>query len=313
MQTYLVHMRSPSQLWRQLGPRGFVDFQMLVGASALILLLNPLMWLLTAAYGITKGTVAGGFIESLFPAGSYYPALISLLVGNFVLFYCNAYVSVRRNHLDLARFAVFTPAYWLLMSAGAWVGLVSLIRSPSYWAKTEHGLSMPVRVAQPAFVFRRRQALAGAVGVFSLMLIAIAVFPFFVAHPGRVVHVAAAGPSAAQPHTPGTLPGGPGALPPSRWRALIHASPLAHGLLTPGPTPAGGSGVGPTLGPDGTPTESPTPGLPSPSPSLPLPSPTLSPTPTPILPSPTPTILPSLTPTPSLPSLPPLPSPSLSP
>src|SRR5262249_39426187 len=31
LQTYLVHMRHPFQLWRELGLRGFIDFQMLVG------------------------------------------------------------------------------------------------------------------------------------------------------------------------------------------------------------------------------------------------------------------------------------------
>jgi hypothetical protein len=28
------------------------------------------------------------------------------------------------------------------MSLGAWAGLISLIRNPSYWAKTEHGVSL---------------------------------------------------------------------------------------------------------------------------------------------------------------------------
>jgi hypothetical protein len=28
------------------------------------------------------------------------------------------------------------------MSLGAWAGLMSLIRNPSYWAKTEHGVSL---------------------------------------------------------------------------------------------------------------------------------------------------------------------------
>ena len=35
MQTYLVHMRHPAQLLRQVGPRAFLDFQIMVGGSSL--------------------------------------------------------------------------------------------------------------------------------------------------------------------------------------------------------------------------------------------------------------------------------------
>lgn len=142
LQTYLVHMRHPLLLWKQLGPRGFIDFQMLVGASSVVLLLNPLMWLLTAIYVASKGTYVGNAIETLFPAALYYPALLSLLAGNFILFYGNAYVCVRHNLIDLTRYTLLTPLYWLLMSLGAWAGLISLIHNPFYWAKTDHGVSL---------------------------------------------------------------------------------------------------------------------------------------------------------------------------
>jgi cellulose synthase/poly-beta-1,6-N-acetylglucosamine synthase-like glycosyltransferase len=155
LQTYLVHMRRPADLLRELGGRGFVDFQLLVGASSLLLLLNPLMWLLTATYMASKGTPTGAFIESLYPPEVYYPALLSLVLWNFVFFYSNAYVCVRHGFLDLTRYALLTPIYWLLMSVGAWMGLISLIRNPFYWAKTEHGVSLPqVEAAAAAAVPR---------------------------------------------------------------------------------------------------------------------------------------------------------------
>ena len=148
LQTYLVHMRHPRLLWRQLGPRGFTDFQLLVGGSSLILLLNPFMWALTAIY-VTTNSVTGPFIESLFPTWLYYPSILSFVVGNFVLFYSYAYVCVRRNYIELTRFALLAPLYWVLMSIGAWMGLVSLIRNPFYWAKTEHGVSLSDTSAHP--------------------------------------------------------------------------------------------------------------------------------------------------------------------
>src|SRR5438477_2612788 len=150
LQTYLVHMRHPLQLLRQLGGRGFVDFQALVGASSILLLINPLMWLLTAAYMAGKGTPFGAFIESLYPPAVYYPALLSLVAWNFIFFYSNAYICVRHGFLDLTRYALLTPVYWALMSVGAWMGLISLIHNPFYWAKTEHGVSLPRADASPA-------------------------------------------------------------------------------------------------------------------------------------------------------------------
>jgi cellulose synthase/poly-beta-1,6-N-acetylglucosamine synthase-like glycosyltransferase len=143
IQTYLVHMRRPVRLWKELRLRGFIDFQLLVGASSFLLLINPLMWGLTATYVATKGTSTGDFIQTLFPPIVYYLALFSLLLWNFIFFYSNAYVCVRHNLIDLTRYTLLTPLYWVLMSIGAWQGLISLVRNPFYWAKTEHGVSLP--------------------------------------------------------------------------------------------------------------------------------------------------------------------------
>lgn len=143
LQTYLVHMRRPLLLLKELGPRGFSDFQMLVGGASFLLLINPLMWALTAIYVASKGTDVGNFIQALFPPPIYYLALMSLLSWNFIFFYCGVYVCVRRGLADLTRYTLLTPLYWIIMSIGAWAGLIGLIHSPFHWAKTEHGVSLP--------------------------------------------------------------------------------------------------------------------------------------------------------------------------
>ena len=142
LQTFLVHTRHPLRLWGQLGSRAYVDFQVLVGGTALLLLLNPLMWTLTAVYMATKGTQVGGYIQALYPPYVYYPSLLSLLLWNFILFYTGAYVCVRHGMADLARYALLVPFYWVILSIGAWAGLISLVRNPFYWDKTEHGVSL---------------------------------------------------------------------------------------------------------------------------------------------------------------------------
>ena len=143
LQTYLVHMRRPLRLLGDLGPRGFADFQVLVGFNSLLLLINPFMWMLTVAYTATKGTTSGNFIQSLFPTPLYYLGLMCLVLWNFIFFYSSVYVCVRHDMMRLTRYAVLIPLYWILMSVGAWAGLASLVRHPSYWAKTEHGVSLP--------------------------------------------------------------------------------------------------------------------------------------------------------------------------
>jgi hypothetical protein len=42
------------------------------------------------------------------------------------------------------------------MSAGAWMGFISLIHRPHYWAKTEHGLSLPMPGTVPVMATPRR-------------------------------------------------------------------------------------------------------------------------------------------------------------
>ena len=158
LQTYLVHMRRPLLLLKELGPRGFSDFQMLVGGSSLLLLINPLMWALTALYIGSKGTDVGNFIETLFPPPIYYLALLSLLSWNFIFFYCSAYVCVRHGLADLTRYTLLTPLYWVIMSIGAWAGLISLIRNPFYWVKTEHGVSLSRKPKHVPWARDHRQA-----------------------------------------------------------------------------------------------------------------------------------------------------------
>ncbi len=145
LQTYLVHMRQPLRLWRDLGPRGFMDFQALVGGTGLALLVNPVMWALTVVYAVGRDTPAGALVHALFPSALYYLALTALVVGNFVFFYVNLYVCVRHGYDELTRYALLTPLYWVLMSIGAWWGLCSLVLHPHYWAKTAHGASLRMR------------------------------------------------------------------------------------------------------------------------------------------------------------------------
>jgi len=135
MQTYLVHMRRPMLLLRQLRPNGFFGFQMTIGGSLLCFFINPIYWLMTAAWF----TMRPETISALFPPVICALGAFCLFIGNFVFVYLAVAGCAHRCYYDLIKYAVFTPAYWLLMSIGAYKALVQLIHRPYYWEKTDHG------------------------------------------------------------------------------------------------------------------------------------------------------------------------------
>ena len=69
-QTYLIHMRHPVKLAKQLGFHIFI-FQLVIGARTTFMLINPILWLATILY-FTMYAVVGPTIESFYPT----PAII---------------------------------------------------------------------------------------------------------------------------------------------------------------------------------------------------------------------------------------------
>ena len=137
IQTYLVHMRRPIRLVRQLGISGWFSFQMTVGGSIVCFLLNPVYWLLTLLWVLTHAHL----IQAVFPTPVYVAGVFCLLVGNFVFVYLNVAGCMNRGYYDLVKYAVITPLYWLMMSWAAYKAAGQLIVNPHYWEKTKHGLA----------------------------------------------------------------------------------------------------------------------------------------------------------------------------
>ena len=136
MQTWLVHMRHPRQLIRELGIGGFIGFNLFVGGTPFLALLNPVFWMLTIAWFI--GHL--GFIQNLFPWWLYYVGLFCLVGGNVLFVYTNMIAARQHGNPALVIAAVFSPIYWVMMSIAAVKALAQLITAPSFWEKTTHGL-----------------------------------------------------------------------------------------------------------------------------------------------------------------------------
>jgi cellulose synthase/poly-beta-1,6-N-acetylglucosamine synthase-like glycosyltransferase len=139
MQVWLVHMRAPRKLFRELGPRGFVVFQLLAGGSVLAALVHPL-FLIELLWEIASAKT--GVREAL--ATSPHAAM--LLVGYLVSGALALIGLARRRLLDCGWALLLMPLYWLLLSISAWRALDQLLRDPYRWEKTEHGLARNSRL-----------------------------------------------------------------------------------------------------------------------------------------------------------------------
>ncbi len=135
MQSWLVHMRNPARLARELGPGSFLVLQVLFLGMVVSALVHPffvasLLWVVAGAgmrgeldaYGMT---LLG--IDAVNILGGY---VAFLLIGWRTL-------SLREN-VGFPKVILFTPVYWLLLSYAAWRAIWQLYRRPHHWDKTPH-------------------------------------------------------------------------------------------------------------------------------------------------------------------------------
>lgn len=148
MQTWLVHMRNPISLYRELGMRGFIGYQSMILGTPLLPLLNPFLWLTFVIWIILNPPV----IEHAFPNALYYIAFVQLFVGNLVFIYSNilgVYMIARDDEIkgiiyipySVIYAGLLLPIYWIFMSIAAYKALFQLFYKPFYWEKTNHGLT----------------------------------------------------------------------------------------------------------------------------------------------------------------------------
>ncbi len=137
LQTWLVHIREPVKLYRTLGLRSFVRFNLVLAGTPIIAVLNLLFWFITVLWFLGQPAVVG----SVFPPLIYFPALIAMIIGNFTVMYMNMIALREDDRSDLLLAALSVPLFWLIMSIAAAKGAYQMIRQPSFWEKTFHGLA----------------------------------------------------------------------------------------------------------------------------------------------------------------------------
>ena len=144
MQTWLVHMRQPVRLLRDLGLPGFITLQLIVGGNVLAALVHPIFTLGLIYF------VAFPSIESSETDATPSPVWLcgmSVIAGYLTSAFLGCLGLMRRGLAATAWILLLTPLHWLVLSLAAWRALYQLIVAPYAWEKTEHGLAKTSRLA----------------------------------------------------------------------------------------------------------------------------------------------------------------------
>ena len=131
MMTWLVHMRHPIWLARQLGLWRTLGFHLFFGGTVLLAICTPLALPL----------LLSGLILSLDPMLKLLK--FGTLIGGFAtLLSCAIAGALCRGNYDLVKDVWRTPFYWLLTMAANIRAVWQLFQCPFYWEKTRHGLNL---------------------------------------------------------------------------------------------------------------------------------------------------------------------------
>ncbi|QIZ82473.1 glycosyltransferase [Thalassovita gelatinovora] len=144
MVTYLVHMRNPVTLLRQLGVWKFLGFQLHFITALSQFLLAPLLWSLWLLVVGLPHPLTVFIAPDLLRATSY--AFFTVEICSFV--YAIRAVS-GPEHRHLWPWIPTVHLYFPLGVFAAYKALFELVFQPFYWDKTKHGLSLPPGASQP--------------------------------------------------------------------------------------------------------------------------------------------------------------------
>lgn len=139
MQTWLVHMRHPRQLYLTLGLKSFIGFQCFIGLPGFTFLTAPLVW--TASI-LWIGQIAH-WHHIVLPEWLIWLTAINLVINFFTLWYQALYSawSYRVYAGPIMAAALLYPFYMVLHTLASYRALWQLIVNPHFWDKTTHGVA----------------------------------------------------------------------------------------------------------------------------------------------------------------------------
>ncbi len=136
--TWLVHMRDPRALLRDLGLIRFLGVQTLLLATFAQFAFAPLLW--------SFWILLAGFEH---PVALTLGAPVALSMAWFFVFTegVNLAISLvavsRREHRHLMPYVLTMPLYFPMAALSAYKAIKEIVAEPFYWDKTEHGITPP--------------------------------------------------------------------------------------------------------------------------------------------------------------------------
>lgn len=142
--TYLVHMRSPAALWRDLGPWQFLGFQAHFVTALAHFTLAPIVlgfWLVMLGIDLPYTTL---------DSDPRFRTLAFALLGQEILTMALGAIATQRGgHRNLWAWVPMMHLYWPMGTIAMWKALYELVFKPFYWDKTEHGHSLENETPAP--------------------------------------------------------------------------------------------------------------------------------------------------------------------
>ncbi len=148
MQTYLVQMRSPAQLLRDLGWWQFAGFQVLMGGLLLSALIHPWFYVYLLAVlaidaptgfePLSQGASGAGIFQAVLGNWLLSVGVVNLLLGYVSAMVLGAVAVTKRRRRRLRWHVLWMPIYWLGISFAAHKAIWEFARNPFHWEKTPH-------------------------------------------------------------------------------------------------------------------------------------------------------------------------------
>ena len=137
--TWGVHMRDPAALWRELGPKRFLAFQIQFLGTISQYLLAPILWSFwLMAFGLPHILSAplSGIWGGHAPAALFTLFIASELIGMAM----NIWAVRGPKHRHLWIWVPLMHLYFPLGCLAGWKAIYEVVAKPFYWDKTVHGV-----------------------------------------------------------------------------------------------------------------------------------------------------------------------------
>ncbi|MBR9762292.1 MAG: glycosyltransferase [Rhodobacteraceae bacterium] len=151
MVTYLVHLRQPRRLHRELGPWRTIGFHAHFITAVSQFLLAPLLW----SFWLMLAGLPHPLLH-LVPAPLLTTCAVLFFGAEAQNILLGLIATRRRRHRHLWPWVPTLHLYYPLGCLAAYKALYELVVKPFYWDKTQHGLSLP-RVRAPRGIRRARR------------------------------------------------------------------------------------------------------------------------------------------------------------